>query len=818
MIGGMVVGARVGNCRFLALEQRARRLAEAQRLAQLGYFEWDLETGALWWSDEAYRIYGFEPGSVEPTLDRLMSLVHQDDRPMLRNAIDEAIQRGTPYHFDHRIVLPSGQNRIISRAGQVTYNESGKAVRLVGTFRDTTEQKRDEEDLRRSRASMVAGQELAKLGTWEWHVATNDVWWSDEASRILGYLVGGIAPSFEGFLAAVHPEDRERVLAAIQESLSQQKPYDIEMRLCWSDGSIRITQARGNTFYDDDGNPVRMNGAVQDITDRKQIEQELAVARDQALEASRFKSEFLATMSHEIRTPMNGVLGMLDLLLEHPLHPQQQDFATTARDSARALMTIINDILDFSRIEADKLLLETVDFDLTTVVEGAAEVLAGRAREKNLSLMTYVAPEIPQTLRGDPGRLRQILINLIGNAVKFTETGEITVSATLEQLTNSNALVRFAVQDTGLGMSRETRERLFQPFVQADASTTRKFGGTGLGLAISKRLVELMHGTIGAESELDRGSTFWFTTRLEQSPVSSLVPTPGRDVDMSGLRVLIADDRATNRKIVHNYILSWGMRNGSVANGQEALALLRMAAASGDPYDVAIIDLVMYPMDGLALADAIQSDPTSGSPHLILLTAFDQRGQGEHALKAGFSAYLTKPVRKSQLFDAIATAAYERRTRSIPGETNQEPDRAPAVALQTPDIASNGTMLLLAEDNPVNQKVARLHLERLGYRVQVAENGREVTEAVARGGEYGAVLMDVQMPEMDGFAATRAIRKVEIRSGRHIPIIAMTANAMEGDREACLAAGMDDYISKPVTRDKLHEVLLRWVPETNDTA
>jgi CheY-like chemotaxis protein len=426
--------------------------------------------------------------------------------------------------------------------------------------------------------------------------------------------------------------------------------------------------------------------------------------------------------------------------------------------------------------------------------------------------MTYVAPEIPSALRGDPGRLRQVLINLIGNAVKFTETGEVTVRATVDDLTPAHATVRFAVEDTGVGMSAEALGRLFQPFIQADASTTRKYGGTGLGLAISKRLVELMDGTIGVESEDGKGSTFWFTARLERPSLPSLATTPARDVDLAGLRVLIADDRASNREIVHNYILSWGMRNGSAASSEEALATLRRAAAAGTPYDVAIVDLVMPGMDGFDLAREIQADPTTGLPRLILLTAFDQRGRGERALSAGFSAYLTKPVRRSQLFDAIATAAYDKRKDALPPPLERGPSPSPAPSGSADGRPADGRLVLLAEDNPVNQKVARLQLERLGYQVEVVDNGREAIDAVATDDRYGIVLMDVQMPGVDGFSATKAIRKAEIRSGRHIPIIAMTANAMEGDREMCLAAGMDDYVSKPVTRDKLAEVLERWWP------
>jgi two-component system sensor histidine kinase/response regulator len=545
-----------------------------------------------------------------------------------------------------------------------------------------------------------------------------------------------------------------------------------------------------------------MSEKLQETTSR------IAAARDAALAAERTKADFLAMMSHELRTPLNGVTGMLGLLLDTKLDRSQADYAETAHRSAESLLAIINDILDFSKIEAGKLELENIDFELRHTLEDVISLLAEAAGAKGIELATVVHEGVPAKLRGDPGRLRQILFNLVGNAIKFTHRGEVVVRVLAEADEGQGVTLRFEVADTGIGIPEEVRRRLFQPFAQADASTTRRFGGTGLGLAICRRLAELMGGQSGVDSEEGVGSTFWFTARfVRPEPAADATPPPLASVKT--LRVLVVDDSQATLQDLAYQLRHWGVEVATASDAAAALGVLRRAVGEANPYTVGIIDLHMPGVDGLDLGRAIKGDPAIAPTRLVLLTSVAARGQAKAAQEAGFAAFLTKPLRQSALYDCLATLA---------GLAPEAPGRRePASPLITRHTLAEvrearRPRLLVAEDNAVNQRVAIGMLERLGCRADVVASGEEAVEAVSRT-PYDLVLMDCQMPGMDGYQAASEIRRRE-SPGRRVPIIALTADAMGGDRERCLGAGMDDYVSKPVERRRLEEALRRWLPAT----
>lgn len=623
--------------------------------------------------------------------------------------------------------------------------------------------------------------------------------WNPGATNIYGYPAAEVIGKDVSFLI---PEDRreeeDAVMAAAREG-GQSKSYESE-RLR-KDGSLVPVALTVSPILGANG--VQGIASIgQDITERRVAEGELALAREAALESSRLKSEFLATMSHEIRTPMNGVIGLTGLLLGTSLDDVQRQYAEGVQGAGEALLTVINDILDFSKLEAGRVDLEVAPFDPRVLVEEVAALLAQAAQGKGLELIAYCQPEVPRCLAGDTGRTRQILLNLASNAVKFTASGEVAIRVKLVSGSPGESVLRFEVRDTGIGIAPADHERLFEFFAQADASTTRRYGGTGLGLAISRRLTEVMGGEMGVSSALGQGSTFWFAIPLPEvsMPVAA---APAHDV-LPGMRVLVVDDNATNRMVLESQLGAWRMRPEVVEGGHAALVRLRDAAATGEPFDLAVLDMCMPDMDGLELARRITTDLSLHATRLILLTSTSEV-DGAELVAAGVGAWLTKPVRSSELYDRLMRLMAPAIEVMAPVAT---PIPAQIAALPASSPAPSRGRILVVEDNALNQLVAEGVVTKLGYQVDLVANGALALTAIEVTC-YAAVLMDCHMPVMDGFEATKAIRGRVDQTAR-LPIIAMTAGAMDEDRERCLAAGMDDYITKPIDIASLEQALTRW--------
>ncbi len=829
------------------LAKLSERLQLATASAKMGIWDWDIINNVLQWDSTMYSLYGVACDQFNEAYENWANNIHPDDRELTEQELQLALAGKKDFNTEFRVVWEDRSLHHIAARGIVQRDEKGKSVRMIGVNWEITAQKQEEESRTHLQRAIDQGVEgVALLNQHGKYTYINRA-----HAEMYGYTTDALLGQSWKILYS------KKQLAHIDENclphLRDSGSWHGELVGLRKDGTSFPVGISLALLFHKDQSSAGFVCTCRDITERQRAEalihqstqtleqqnQELSKTRDQALAAARSKSEFLATMSHEIRTPLNGVIGMTDLLLDTELDARQHEMMETVKHSGEFLLTLINDILDFSKIDAGKLDLEVMDFDIRTAVDEVLDILAERAGQKNLELIGLVYATTPLQARGDPGRIRQILFNLIGNAIKFTQQGEIVVDVSVVKADTNGTNLRFAVTDTGIGIAPEAQVRLFELFTQADSSTTRKFGGTGLGLAICKQLVTLMQGEIGMISEQDQGSTFWFTIPFAIGPSSS--PTTIPTITLQDRRVCIVETHDTIRFLLQHYVQSWGMTCEVAQNGEDGFALLLERATQGRPFDIALLDHRLSDTvqeDGFSLATHIRRTPAIAKTPLILLTALGKRGEGKIAEQSGFNGYLTKPVRHAQLQQCLHMVL-----GSLPS-SDPTPHPGPTKLITRHSVveveARTQLRILLAEDNVVNQKVAVRMLQKLDYQVDVVGNGRDAIEAMALTG-YDLIFMDCQMPEMDGLEATRKIRELErnkfkgkrekedeekigprmaglssdsslLPSHSKVPIIALTANALTGDRQACLDAGMDDFLTKPVRLEELSTTITKWLP------
>ncbi len=739
----------------------------------------------------------------------------RDDHIVLKHVMDKVQD---PAAFIERInYLNSHRNeksrdelrfkngKVFDRYSAPLVDSNGRYRGRIWYFRDITERKQAEEALRAERGLLSLLMDNVP----------DSIYFKDRDSRFIR-INRGLAQAFGvddptmavgktdfDFYTEEHARqafsDEQRIIRTGEAILAK------EEKETWPDGHETWASTTKMPIRDHGGNIIGTFGISRDITVQRREEEELRMAKETAEAASRAKSEFLASMSHEIRTPMNGILGMTDLALDTDLTPEQREYLGMVKESGDALLTLINDILDFSKIEAGKFSLETTEFNLDDCLANVAKTFAPRAHQKGLELSYQFRPDVPKTLVGDPSRLRQIVINLLGNSIKFTESGEVVLGVRVDAVTEKETCLHFFVNDTGPGIPQDKQKAIFEAFTQADSSTTRKHGGTGLGLTISSKLVRMMGGQIWVNSELGAGSTFHFTARFGVRKVPARLE-PRDTAALKGMDVLVVDDNATNRRILDAMLRHWRMEPSLAEDGAKALEKMEQNVALGRMFPLVLLDAQMPHMDGFALAAKIKRNPQLARATIMMLTSVGQRGDAARCRELGVAAYLIKPIRQSELLRAILDAL---------GKPVGSPEQVPLVTRHYLRETHKGARILLAEDNPVNQKLVVRLLEKRGFLVTAAVNGKEAVAAIERE-SFDLVLMDVQMPEMDGIEAASLIRRKEKESGGHIPIIALTAYAMKGDEERCRAAGMDDYVPKPVRSQDLFSAMRRqlpWIPE-----
>ncbi|PYQ62648.1 MAG: hypothetical protein DMF58_01140 [Acidobacteria bacterium] len=715
--------------------------------------------------------------------------VNRQQRMVFKKVLEE---RGEIRAFESTWRRRDGATIHVSQNATVTRDAAGRIVSYEGIVEDISERKRGQEELRETRERYRQLVENANDIIYRCDAHGHFTYVNPTVRKILGYT----EPELIGkhFLELVAPDHRDIVGAFYKLQFDTKTPntyYEFpvlakDRSILWMGQNVQ-TVATGEWI-------LGFQAVARDISERKRMEVELAQARDAAVESARLKSEFLANMSHEIRTPMNGVIGMADILLGTRLTAEQRECTVTIRSSAEAMLTLVDDILDLSKIEAGKLTIKTEDFDLDELIDGITDIFAERASSKGLKFRAVIYPDVHRHLHGDAMRLRQVLLNLVGNAVKFTEVGEVNLSVMQEKESGDQTELWFLINDTGIGVSDEDQQRLFTPFVQADGSMTRKYGGTGLGLAISKQLVDMMGGRIGVASSPGEGSTFWFTAGFTKEADDEL----SRRGALTGVRVLLFDSNEVNRLVLCRHLSSSSVEVEEAASAETALDALRRAASENRPFNAIVLEMQLTGTDGITVARSIHSDALIEKTPIVLVTSIGRRKSDIDFFKAeGINAFVMKPVRRAQLASALATVAEP---------SNVEP---PLRRLEPAESRLHARKILVVEDNVINQKVAVGQLRVLGYDAEIANNGVGAIKAVHER-PFDLILLDCQMPDMDGYEVARVIRKMGSET-RRIPIVAMTAHTMDGEREKCLAAGMDDYLAKPVSTQRLNAVLVRWL-------
>ncbi len=755
-------------------------LEVAQSAGGIGVFDLDLATHVMQGSGSFFTLQGIDPRVGALTQDQWLALVHPDDLEALVSVFTAAVETGGSYCSEYRIKRLDRTVRWVSSAGRVISDPNG-ALRIVGSMMDITERKQAELSLQETEARLERAVRGTSDGLVELDLASGQLWFAPRVAELLGYPPAALPATARGFGRLVHPPDRARLVAVTREHLHHGAPHDVEFRIRDAAGELQWLRLRAQANHVAGTGATILSGSMQLVTDRRQQAAELERARAAAEQANRSKSDFLANMSHEIRTPINGVIGMTHVLLDTPLADSQRECVEIVRSSGEALLALVNDILDFSKIEAGKMDFECIEMDVRSVVDDALGSVALAALGKDLEIAADVASSVPATVRGDPGRLRQCLINLLSNAVKFTDHGHVAIEVEPLASTAAGVELRFTVTDTGIGIPPERLDRLFREFSQVDSSTTRHYGGSGLGLSIVKRLAGMMGGTVGVASTPDAGSRFWFTAVLAAAPAAAAT-----ERHAFAARVLLLDGHAVAARALARQLEELGCTVESAADEAAFMAALD----SGPPREIAMVDVRL--LTG-PLSDALgRTRARPAAPRLVLLAPLGLAA----APPAGFDAMLSKPVRRQQLLSCLSGVAAA--TVVVPAATR---------AARRP----TGSRVLLVEDNAVNRRVAEHQLRKLGCVVSIACNGVEGV-AAALGEPFDLVLMDCQMPLLDGFDATRQIRLQTPAGAARVPIVALTANALSGDREACLAAGMDDYLSKPLEPAALAACIERWAP------